>query len=210
MNRTAYRPRRKPAARLTDGGNHALNFINSRKNDRKGGFIDLLTNYYSLNSWAQQSKLIDWDTSLVLEHEAKCNPPEAELCYYSARGARNTLDELFNDLVAGREVHPLIMQRFNDKYTDMRRHLRYQTGEDGIVRQCFFDLQEDLNLSLHLIIAEAARLLDTGLWRQIKKCPACGSLFLDVSRAHNRTWCSPKTCGSIKKSQRYYKLKKVA
>jgi predicted RNA-binding Zn ribbon-like protein len=210
MNRTAYRPRRKPAARLTDGGNHALNFINSRRKDRKGGFIDVLTNYFSLNSWAEQTKLIDWDTSLVLEHEAKCDAHEAELCYYSARSLRNTLDEMFNDLIAGREVHLLITQRFNDKYIEMSQHLRYQNGDDGIVRQYFFDLQEDVHLPLYLIIAEAARLLDAGLWRQVKKCPACGSLFLDVSRAHNRTWCSPKTCGSIKKSQRYYKLKKVA
>jgi|GEM_PF-2380301 predicted RNA-binding Zn ribbon-like protein len=210
MNRTANGPRRKPAARLTDGGNHALNFINSCKKDRKGGFIDLLTNYFSLNSWAEQSKLIDWNTSLVLEHEAKCNPPEAELCYAVARGARNTLDELFNDLVAGREVHPLITTRFNDQYNNMRQHLRYQPGTDGQIRQYFFDMEENLNLPLYLIIAQAAHLLDTGLWRQIKKCPACGSLFMDTSRAHNRTWCSPKTCGSIKKSQRYYRLRKVA
>ncbi|MDB5004677.1 MAG: hypothetical protein JWQ34_2902 [Mucilaginibacter sp.] len=210
MNRTANRPRRKPAARLTDGGNHALNFINSCKKDRKGGFIDLLTNYESLVNWAHQSNLVDWDTYLRLQHELYCNPAEAALCYAVARGARNTLDELFNDLVAGREVHPLIITRFNDQYADMCQHLRYQPGNDGIIRQYFFDIEENLNLPLYLIIAQATRLLDTGLWRQIKKCPACGSLFIDTSRAHNRTWCSPKTCGSIKKSQRYYKLRKVA
>jgi predicted RNA-binding Zn ribbon-like protein len=210
MNRTANRPRRKPAARLTDGGNHALNFINTCKKSRKGGLIDLLTNYESLLNWAHQSNLIDWDTSLVLEQQRYCNPIEAELCQSEACGARNTLDELFNDLIAGRQVHPLIIERFNDQYNHMRQRLRYQPGHDGVIKQYFFDMAEDLNLPLYLVIAEAAHLLDTGVWRQIKKCPACGSLFIDISRAHNRTWCSPKTCGSIKKSQRYYKLRKVA
>ncbi|MCC8424370.1 CGNR zinc finger domain-containing protein [Mucilaginibacter sp. UR6-11] len=210
MNRTVRRPRRKPAARLTDGGNHALNFINTFKKDRKGGFIDLLTNYESLVNWAQQTDLINWDESLGLWNEGNCNPPEAELCYCTARSARNTLDELFNDLLAGREVHPLVIDRFNDQHNHVRQHLRYETGTDGMIREHFYNINEDMNLPLYLIIAEAARLLDTGLWRQIKKCPACGSLFMDVSRAHNRTWCSPKTCGSIKKSQRYYQLKKVA
>jgi predicted RNA-binding Zn ribbon-like protein len=92
----------------------------------------------------------------------------------------------------------------------MRQHLRYQPGDDGIIRQYFFDMENNLNLPLYLIIALATHLLDTGLWCQIKKCLACGSLFMDTSRAHNRTWCSPTTCGSIKKSQRYYRLRKVA
>jgi predicted RNA-binding Zn ribbon-like protein len=49
--------------------------------------------------------------------------------------------------------------------------------------------------------------VDTGSYRKIKKCPACGSLFLDTSPRYNRQWCAPQTCGSIKKSERYYQLK---
>jgi predicted RNA-binding Zn ribbon-like protein len=207
LNRTVNRPRRKPSARLTDGGNPALNFINTFRRDRKGSHVDLLTGYESLLNWAQQTRLIDHDKYLELEQERYCDQPRADDCYSTIMGARQTLDELFNELLLGNPVHPLIIDRFNDNVTQTKTHLTYQTGPDGIVGQCWHNIHEDLDLPLYLIITAACQLLDSGQWRLIKKCPGCGSLFIDNSRARNRTWCCPQTCGSVKKSQRYYRLR---
>jgi predicted RNA-binding Zn ribbon-like protein len=207
MNRTVNRPRRKPSARLTDGGNHALNFINTWRRDRKGSHFDLLNSYESLINWAEQTRLISHDKYLELEQERYCDQPTADHCYATIIQARLTIDELFNELLLDHPIHPLIIDRFNDAVTLTQTHLRYQNTPDGSVRQYWHNIHEDMNLPLYLIITAACQLLDSGQWRQIKKCPGCGSLFIDASRARNRTWCSPQTCGSVKKSQRYYRLR---
>jgi predicted RNA-binding Zn ribbon-like protein len=209
MKQPAPGLRRKPAARLTDGGNHALNFINTSKKGSKGNHLQLLTDFASLLNWAEDTGLINWDTWLLLDTEQRNHPHEATLSYCTALSLRECMDELFNDLIMGRQVHPLVLSRFNTHAEAIHAHLRYEHGVTGL-RLYWHNIHGDINLPLWLIIAEACQLLNSGASRDIKKCPACGSLFVDTSRRHNRVWCSPKTCGSLKKSQRYYQQQQTA
>lgn len=206
MKQPARGLRRKPAHRLTDGGNHALNLINTFKKDSKGNYLDRLTNYGTLLSWAEETKLINWDTYLILDLEQLNNPHEADLSYCGVRAIRNCLEGLFDDLIKGRQVHSLVLERFNYYIESIHPHLRYEHGVTGL-RLCWHNIDENLDVLSWIIIAEACHLLDSGIYRNIKKCPICGSMFIDNSRRHNRIWCSPQTCGSLKKSQNYYRLR---
>jgi predicted RNA-binding Zn ribbon-like protein len=208
MKSTAKRARRNPV-RLTDGGSPALNFINTCRKTRKGGYTDLLTDYSAFLNWCEETKLIDWDTYLTLDGEQRCYVKEAEMIWCTVKSARECLDELFNSLINGDEVHPLLLERFNTWTVAIRPHLRYATGPKGVALY-WHNIDEEMNLPFWLIIAAACELLDSGDWREIKKCPVCGSLFIDRSRRGNRTWCNPNTCGSLKKSKKYFLLKKAA
>lgn len=198
--------RRKPAAYLTDGGNPVLNFINTWKKDSKGQVIDLLESYISFLNWCQDTNLVNWDQWLALELEQRCYEQDAEMTWFRVKSARNCFDELFNCLASGENVHPLIIDRFNSLAELIRPHLRYEMGEHG-PELFWHGIEEELNLPLWLIISSAVKLIDSGNWRKIKKCPVCGSLFIDLSRRFNRCWCNPNTCGCLLKSKRYYAQK---
>ncbi|TSJ43931.1 CGNR zinc finger domain-containing protein [Mucilaginibacter corticis] len=206
MKQSVSATRRKPAEHLTDGGNHALNFINTLRHHRTGGRYDLLTDYHSFIHWAQQTNLINWDRYMELDLEGRCYEEESRKAYGTLMTARTTLGEIFISLMKREEIHPLWLERFNDYVERIRPHLRYDNGINGL-QQYWHDIDEQIHLPFWLIIREACNLINSGQWRDIKQCPACKQLFLDTSRAGNRTWCSPQTCGSIKKSQRYYRLK---
>jgi predicted RNA-binding Zn ribbon-like protein len=204
QNKTGARLR--AADRLTDGGSHALNFINTWKRNHRGRAMDLLQNYSDVLSWAHKTNLLDWDRYLLLDEQRHNDAIANAMCYREAVGLRLCLDELFNDLIAGRQVYPHTLSRFNDYAQSIRPHLTYQHGVTGL-RLYWDNIAEEISLPLWLIISEACNLIDSGRYRDIKKCPSCSCLFLDVSRRHNRKWCSAQTCGSIKKSRNYYHLK---
>jgi predicted RNA-binding Zn ribbon-like protein len=132
MKHNANPARRKPAPRLTDGGNHALNFINTFRKDRKGHYFDLLTDYGSLLNWAEQANLINWDRFLLLDRECHNDVDDAKSSYREARGLRLCLDELFNDLVAGQQVYHHALTRFNEYAVSIRPYLRYEYGVTGL------------------------------------------------------------------------------
>lgn len=206
MKQPINKARRKPTEHLTDGGNHALNFINTQRRYRTGGLYDLLTTYESFIYWCQQTNLINWDRYMELELEGRCNEEDARMAYRTIMSARTTLGEIFRSLLKREEIYDLWLVRFNDYVELMRPHLRFDNGINGL-QQYWHNIDDQLDLPFWLIIRAACNLINSGQWRDIKECPVCKQLFLDTSRAGNRTWCSPQTCGSIKKSQRYYKLK---
>jgi predicted RNA-binding Zn ribbon-like protein len=51
---------------------------------------------------------------------------------------------------------------------------------------------------------EAMQLLRSPLIARVGSCAGCGWLFLDVSRAHARRWCSMNACGVRDKMRRYH------
>lgn len=57
---------------------------------------------------------------------------------------------------------------------------------------------------------EAVQLLRSPAVHRIGSCDGCGWLFLDVSRAHARRWCSMNVCGVRSKMRRYHQRQTVA
>jgi predicted RNA-binding Zn ribbon-like protein len=57
---------------------------------------------------------------------------------------------------------------------------------------------------------EAMQLLRSPAVHRIGSCDGCGWLFLDVSRAHARRWCSMNVCGVRSKMRRYHQRQTIA
>jgi predicted RNA-binding Zn ribbon-like protein len=66
-----------------------------------------------------------------------------------------------------------------------------------------------LDWILNPIIRSAAEVLVSDEMKHIKSCadPACGWLFLDISRNKRRRWCDMQDCGNRAKASRFYKNK---
>ena len=62
---------------------------------------------------------------------------------------------------------------------------------------------------LNPIVRSAAELLASDELKKVKTCadPACGWLFLDVSRNRRRRWCDMQDCGNRAKASRFYRKK---
>jgi predicted RNA-binding Zn ribbon-like protein len=58
---------------------------------------------------------------------------------------------------------------------------------------------------LWAVAHSAVELLTGGPLRRLGACPACGWLFLDISRNGRRRWCSMATCGAREKARRHYR-----
>ena len=57
---------------------------------------------------------------------------------------------------------------------------------------------------------DAVQLLRSDGINRIGSCAGCGWLFLDVSRAHARRWCSMNACGVRSKMRRYHQRQMTA
>ena len=66
-----------------------------------------------------------------------------------------------------------------------------------------------LDWILNPVSRSAAELLVSNELHNIKSCadPACGWLFLDVSRNKRRRWCDMQDCGNRAKASRFYRKK---
>jgi predicted RNA-binding Zn ribbon-like protein len=199
-------PRRRAADALHDGGNPALNFINTYKRNYKGIYTDSLRNYEGLLQWCEATGVICWDRLLQLELEMRCYEQEAAQVFERALSVRRCLAELFSCLVSARPVHEHVLHFFNQVAGEVKGHLHYAVGPRGM-EQFWINIHEELPTPLWFIVSEAMQLIDANRVQFIKQCPLCGSLFLDVSKNGNRKWCNPNTCGSVRKSVRYYEHK---
>ncbi len=202
----------KPARRsqatvyLEDGRNAALNFINTYKRDYRGIYRDSLRNYEGFLNWCAATGVICQDRLLQLDIEMRCYVREAERVFELALATRKCLDELFNCLLSGRPVHGQVLHFFNQMAAEVKAHMRYEIGPRGL-EQFWININEELAAPLWFVMGEAMLLVDFGKLQLMKKCPLCGSLFLDESRTRNRIWCNPNTCGSVRKSVSYYNRK---
>ena len=206
MKTTVKRPARQRAVYLDDGRNPALNFINTRKRNRKGDYDDLLGSYLQFLEWCERCGVIDWDTCLVLEAEQHCYEREAENALEYALNLRLALRVLFDNLLDGAPPDEFFLQYFNRVMREVQSHLEYQQGGHGL-SQFWVNVHEELQSPIWFIAEQAAQLMGSANLRRLKRCSACGSLFLDMSQSQTRTWCNPNTCGALRKSAQYYNRK---
>ena len=65
------------------------------------------------------------------------------------------------------------------------------------------------------VLAQVVEAVAAGIWRRLKVCPDCRSVFYDRTKNHNRVWCGMfahgpggRACGSIAKVQNWRKRQK--
>ncbi|MDQ3691948.1 MAG: CGNR zinc finger domain-containing protein [Chloroflexota bacterium] len=84
---------------------------------------------------------------------------------------------------------------------------RWERTVDAVVPS--WDVTANLRGPLWRIAHDAGMLVTSADVADVKECPGCGWLFLDVSRNRSRRWCDMATCGSRDKMRRYHWRRRV-
>lgn len=79
---------------------------------------------------------------------------------------------------------------------------------DGRFRLGLHQAPDELLAPLWPVIHSLKGLLTQNDPDRIKECPKCGWVFLDGTKNGRRKWCSPQTCGSTDKMERYNRRKR--
>ena len=186
------------------GGALCLDFVNTI-NSRRNPEHDYLMQYSDLVQWATKLGILSSTQNSQLQKRARQNLHEAENALLAARTLRDLLYRLFSKAAAGSEPRKKDLDIFTVFYGESISRGQFVKREKHYGTTWSFD--EALESPLWPVIHAAGELLLSRELDQVKECPGCGWLFLDISKNQSRRWCSMNTCGARDKMRRYHKKK---
>lgn len=191
------------------GGRLCLDFVNTVHCYGCDDIGEYLNNYQDFIDWSHHVGTVTSEEAKRLTVKSAENPSEAKRVYLRAIELREIIYGIFCSLLEAKPQTEKDLTAFNDYLSDMMALSKIVKTAEG------FDWDMTANKTslgwiLNPVIRSAADLLISEEWRRLKKCadPACGWLFLDVSRNHSRRWCDMRDCGNRAKASRFYKKKK--
>ncbi len=188
------------------GGSVCLDFINTMHDRSLENSFDYIgEGYPSLLNWCEYAGV--WDRATLLKLQTlKNNEAAQNKVHQAAIELRNILFSLFSAMADHAPLPAADLSGFNYFLSETLLHKRVVA--DGTQLTSAWDLSICRFDMILLPVVEAAyQLLIGGDHQKIKKCPACGWVFIDKSKGGRRRWCSMDTCGTIDKSRRYYQGK---
>lgn len=170
-------------------GNLALDFINT-VGDRLDGPHDYLQTSADVSCW---SRLV----GLTRKHQ-RLRLNDRQLA--SLRAEREWLYALFRK--PQRDATDVRALGVRATQTSLKREL---TKADGTVAWRWKAPLDDIDCVLGPVYESAVALLSSGAEQRVRQCEGdrCGWLFLDLSRAGHRRWCSMADCGNRAKARSF-------
>jgi len=210
MTEANPRKRRPPTFELI-GGNVCLDFINTLDDRPSDQPKELLTNYYELARFGEDSGILTPEELDFFYKRVQLAPDEAEEALRRARNLREALHDIFFAVMNKQKAPQLAMDQLNANLHEAALHSRLVQRGDGLEWR-FDELTSSFNAMLWPIARAAADLLASPDLAQVRACssPTCQWLFLDTSKNHHRRWCSMKQCGNRAKVRRFYARRKTA
>jgi predicted RNA-binding Zn ribbon-like protein len=185
------------------GGTPCLDFVNTSENRLAPVHRqrERLVSYGELLLWARARQLISADEQADLRRQAHANPEKAALTLHAARVLRETIAIAADNLRQSRPVDVSLLNQWLTSRSPPRLH----RDSDGSPK---WDLGSHRTLMENIlwpIVFDAANLLVSDHRTRIRMCSddTCGWMFLDMSRAGNRRWCSMSDCGNRDKARRH-------
>ena len=183
------------------GGALCLDFVNTI-NSRRNPEHDYLTVYSDLVNWASKVGIMSTLQAGRLQKQARQNVEMAESAFKKALEFRELLYRLFASLARGGEPKKDDMALFSTFYGEAISHSQLVRTDNYFTLN--WQVDQTYDASLWPIAYSAGQILLSEELAQIKECPGCGWLFLDISKNQSRRWCSMNTCGARDKMRRYY------
>lgn len=193
------------------GGRPCLDFVNTLDWRGTAHPVEFLHTYQDLVAWSLHAGTIAEQDARRLSQKAKIDASRADAIVKSALELREIIYRIFASLAEGLPVAEQDMALFNRYFgTAMQSSQIVQQKEDFVWNTN--GNPQKLDWILNPLVRSAADLLVSDERKRVKKCgdPACGWLFLDVSRNLSRRWCDMRDCGNRAKAGRFYKKKKTA
>ncbi len=185
-------------------GEHlALDFVNTRTDERGSAREDLATYRQAVAWFAKSGVLSRADATALLRLEGS---RDARGTLRALHDFRDDVRALLDDYRRSGTVAARYLELVNARLADCGcRRALVLDGDRFVVRvQYRFERAHDLLMPLANAVAEL--LAEEDLTR-IKRCggDCCDMYFLDVSRNRSRTWCDMAACGNRAKAAAYYR-----
>lgn len=188
------------------GGALCLDFVNTI-NSRLNPEHDYLVHYSDLAGWANKVGILTAAQANQLQKRAKQKIEEAENALESAQTLRELLYRLFSNAAKNSESTMEDVETFVTSYGEAISYSQFiKEGNSYIIT---WKVDQAFDALLWPVIHSAGEILLSRELRQVKECPGCGWLFLDVSKNQSRRWCSMNTCGARDKMRRYHKRQRA-
>jgi predicted RNA-binding Zn ribbon-like protein len=191
------------------GGRLCLDFVNTldwRGTDTPQEFLN---SFDDLVSWSRHVGICSQQETNNLYKAAKRSNAEAKKVLNRALKLRETIYRLFAVNIANQNPLKEDLTIFNSILSRSMKDSQIIRTNDGYA----WDINTNkarLDWILNPIVHSAVDILISDERNKVKACadPACGWLFIDVSRNRSRRWCDMKDCGNRAKATRFYKKKK--
>ncbi len=189
------------------GGELCLDFANTW-GDRERPATDRLGTYGDLLAFARAACGFQAADLEALHAQAKAHPARALAALRRALSLRETLYRLFSTQAHGKTPTADDLEQLNARLGAALAHLQLEPRDVGY-HWTWSGVSEHLEAPLWPILRSAADLLASARLPQVRECHGaqCTWLFLDLSRAHSRRWCSMASCGNRAKARRHHQRK---
>ena len=192
------------------GGRLCLDFINTldwRGTDKPQEFLN---RYADLILWSRHVGIATREDSQQLSQMAEQSQADALRVLSRAVTLREIIFRIFSAVIQNKKPSGKDMADFNKYFSQSMKTSQIIWSENRFIWDTTGNKKE-LDWLLKPIIRSAADLLLSEDLGKIKACadPACGWLFIDVSRNRSRRWCDMKDCGNRAKVNRFYRKKRV-
>ena len=193
------------------GGRPCLDFVNTldwRGTDHPVEFLDT---YHDLVVWSRHVGTISDQEAQRLSQKAKTDASRIAAVMRDAVQLREAIYRIFASIAEGLPVGEEDLAIFNRYLSATMQSSQIIQQKENFIWNTKGDPQK-LDWILNPLVRSAADLLVSVERQKVKKCgdPACGWLFLDISRNRSRRWCDMGDCGNRAKASRFYKKKQGA
>ena len=190
------------------GGRLCLDFVNTidwRGTDTPQEFLNT---FHDLVIWSRHAGITTKEETRQLSLLADPSDSNASRVLKRAIRLREAIYRLFSAAAAGQDPDKEDLDFFNKNLSLSMRDSKITRADDGYRWDNLVD-KTQLDWILNPIIRSAADILVSDELKKVKACadPACGWLFIDISRNRSRRWCDMQDCGNRAKATRFYKKK---
>jgi len=192
------------------GGRLCLDFVNTldwRGTDTPQEFLNT---FHDLVLWSRHAGITTKEENRQLSLMADRSDSNAGKVLKRAVRLRETIYRLFSAAIAGLNPDKEDLDFFNQNLSLSMKALKITRTDDGYRWDNLLN-KTQMDWILNPIIRSAADILVSDGLKKVKACadPACGWLFIDVSRNKSRRWCDMQDCGNRAKAIRFYKKKQL-
>ncbi len=190
-NSGASSPPRRP---FDFGGNHlALDFVNTVS----------ARPTFTRDDLAEPDDIVAWAVAagMVQRADEVDSDPGSRSRFSGAIALRENLYEVFGPIATGEMPRSQALAFVTRRAAEAIRSAEWDCSDAGYSPRWPI---RSIDGICDRVADEAVQLLRSPLIARVGACAGCGWLFLDVSRAHARRWCSMNACGVRDKMRRYH------
>ena len=192
------------------GGRLCLDFVNTLDWRGTADPQEFLNTYQDVVNWSRYVGIATRKESQQLSRMAEQSTTDPGKVLSKAKELREIIYRLFSATIFNKTPLKKDLLVFNKYLSRSMRDSQIVRTKDGYAWDNAGN-KTQLDWILNPIIRSAADVLLSDDLRRIKACadPACGWLFIDVSRNQSRRWCDMKDCGNRAKATRFYQKKQL-